>query len=169
MEENLISRLRNSHAIGLRGNIAIDLAKTGSDWACLELIRMAEGRVRRRGLFGCLFNLDYEEQDQLNAIFALGETGNKIALDYLKKVYSVNKGETNPGERIPGGWFAYFPWFNSYSTTNFTYPNAPKNIKELLSYKETQVNYKHSEKQSTKDENIHSVFIGAIDKLEEVF
>ena len=86
METSLITILRNCSP-GQRRFYSQELAKTGSDWGVLELIRMAEGEVRKRGLFSCIGNIHYNEDEQVLAISALGESKNKIAYDYLRGIY----------------------------------------------------------------------------------
>jgi hypothetical protein len=151
MEESLIFRLRNSHAIGARKFFAIKLAKSGSDWGTEELKRMAEGGVRKKGILGCLFYHHYHEEDQLNAIIALGESSNQIALDYLKRIYNpiIDKTEKN-----------------NFGTVNYSYTSAPRHLKYLLDYTESGVSGIDSLVISNREDEIHSIFTKAIGKLE---
>ena len=163
MIESLIKIIRSDLIPDAREKLSVELAKSGSDWATLELIRMAEGKLRRKSKYGKLFYRFYSEDDQINAISALGETKNKLALDYLKKIYYSKDSE----EIVPE-----YPKTKSLENiesieivTTHEYINAPKNLKKLLDYKE--VSNPFTEQYSINmDSIIHHEFINSISQLE---
>jgi len=86
---NLVDRLRTC-PIEQRGAIAIQLAELGTDKAIDELVRMVEGRRKYKIRF---WGGSYSYNDQLIGIEALGETGSKKALEYLKALISEKEFE----------------------------------------------------------------------------
>ena len=64
MIESLIKIIRSDLIPDAREKLSVELAKSGSDWATLELIRMAEGKLRRKSKYGKLFYRFYSEDDQ---------------------------------------------------------------------------------------------------------
>jgi hypothetical protein len=86
MALNLVSKLRTCPAEE-RKAVAIDLGRTGSDEAISELINMVEG--------------DYLDS-QLIAVEALGETRNKTAFEYLKKLSYISHSFEKTSEQTMG-------------------------------------------------------------------
>lgn len=91
------------------------LARTGSDEAVAELIKMAE---RKDNIFVEGENYEYKLEDQLAAIEALGETNNKIALDYLFRLLEHKAPNEIYGDHCLGG---YYPTGDFYPAE---FPNA---------------------------------------------
>lgn len=107
----------------------MELAQTGSNEAIAELIRMVEGRHRRRLSW-------YSPADQLVGVEALGETSNQNALDYLKKVYGTVRGSDEFDHHVGGGGSE--PRDDDVWTIHFkvhTYPNAKGMLAGNLAYK----------------------------------
>lgn len=90
MAADLVQRLRTCPAKERRA-AAMELAKTGTDEAVVELIRMVDGATRdytSRTIktLWLKLSIDYSFEDQLIGIGALGESGNRQALDYLNRL-----------------------------------------------------------------------------------
>jgi hypothetical protein len=166
MAESLISRLRMSNSPEDRRSIAIELAQTGSDMAVLELIRMAECKVRKRSHVSCWFHSYYGGRDQLNAIQALGESGNEHALEYLERIYSAEKGEESTFERATDSWFGDHAIYENVTEIPYKFPNSPINFRNLLDYMETKTEcFGYNDETHTKNAQVHDTFINAINKL----
>lgn len=150
-----------------RRNIATALAKTGTDEAVDELIRMVEGK--RRHWLG-----SYNLVDALLGVEALGETHNVLALLYLKRVYTP-RGYTSPLEY--SSWGGSEPRDDGNYTliiTETTYPFVTKELAQQLSYTESweYCTTRHEESKVDiyqKTNNAHTTFITAIAKLESHF
>jgi hypothetical protein len=81
MMNSLVHKLRTAPA-NQRRVLAIELARTRSDEVTNELIKMVESGRRT-------WVSHHTADDQLIGVEALGETGDKEALDYLSKLYST--------------------------------------------------------------------------------
>jgi len=121
MTQDLIQKLKTCKPEE-RKTVAIELASTGETEIVSELIRIADGGEYtpekwvkphwysfRRKISDEKW--EYKLDDQLDAIKALGETKNKIALDYARKLLERQDG---PGYS-EGGSSACADWSSEYS------------------------------------------------------
>jgi len=103
------------------------LARTGSDEALAELMRMVEGR-RRRWL------RRYDLQDQLVAIAALGATGRREALRYLTQLYQPTESRPIPLQRERIGREQGAEFVTTHERKTVDYPNARGKLRAALSH-----------------------------------
>ena len=166
MEADLVQRLRTCSAEERR-NIATALAKTGTDEAVDELIRMVEGKRRHWLRF-------YNPDDQLLGVEALGETHNRFAMQYLERVYTPRTHTSSMEYSSGGGSEPRDDENHTLITAEITYPRARKGLAQQLSYTERR-QYCTSRYEEPKidtypkQNNAHTTFITAIAKLEIYF
>lgn len=155
-----------------REKLAVQLARSGSEDAVPELIRMVEGK-RRRVL------AHYEFEDQLIGIRALGETGKQEALDYIEWLTKETRGlpidlSSRTAHREGGDYL-----FATHEKVEVHYPNAKGELRTALDYYEEaffEVDNvrgagppsRHMIKErNSKDHRIHGVVAAAVQKLKD--
>ncbi len=170
MMSDAISRVKTCSPAE-RGKAAVALAHAGTEEAIAELIRMVEGEKRR-------WFSRYDLRDQLIGIGALGASGRKEALRYLKRLYAPVQGRpiSLATERIGGEQGVFF--VTTRERTSMDYPNAKGELRERLNY-EVETSYAldygrigHVERRKwwetdDRDRQVHQVLRSAIQKLEQ--
>jgi hypothetical protein len=163
--DSLIKKLRTCPAEERRA-LALELASEGGKEAVSELIRMTEGRIRR-GL------RRYNFGDQLIGVEALGETGDKTALDYLTRIYNTTKKFTKSEDTLIycGGSEPSGDIYGKEDTEIYIYPFARRRLATKLEYREITTDTIRSrftgkrEKNVQRYEKAHQTFTKAIENL----
>jgi hypothetical protein len=122
MSNDLIERLRTC-SNEERKAVAIELAKTRTHEAAVELMRMVDGRHRNGSGW-------YSLRDQLIGIEALGETGLEDVRDTLKMWYTpvVQK------DRANYGWYGGCLSALDVTQRTYDYPNFNRGLRNALEY-----------------------------------
>lgn len=158
MAGTLVKQLRTCPAEHRRF-AALKLAENGTDEDVRELIRMVEGR--RRSWF---FWYDYE--DQLTGVEALGDTGSRKALEYLKFVYQAeHRTEIEGMANVPMDKHEQYMGrieveYNEMQVV--VYPNARGTLRESLDYRTIQ-----NSPLNARHQQAHRTMQRAIEKLEQ--
>ena len=127
MADDLVKRLRTCSKED-RKVAALELARSRSNRAIKELIRMVKGGYRhwwRR----------YEYEDQLIGIEALGATGSRIALEYLKELI----GTTDFSQSYTENWQGDSCQINV--TGKMTFPRAKRRLAQELGSGEVNIGH----------------------------
>jgi hypothetical protein len=173
MALDLVQRLKTCSAQE-RKAAAMELSQAGTDESVHGLIEMADGDVRvytprswkTLWLKSAVY---YSLDDQLAGIEALGQTGNRKALDYLKNLAEETQYEDSCGTGMMQG----SDFYPDYWFTHYDYPNAKGWLASCMSidgptYGINGPDKGYDEKlRELKEENIcHKTLNDAIHKLE---
>ena len=179
---DLVEKLRTC-SIDKRRSVAVELGKTRTDQAVMELQNMVGGGVRDYTDRTCRTlwfkrAIRYTVEEQYIAVSALGETGRKDVLEYLKKMYTpsvqVEDRESHTVQGVDG--------IDDYWKAEvYRYPHAQIVFAQNLRYEvnltssswgaeteRTQDLIEKDRERILKSRKSHQVFRAAIEKLEQV-